>query len=108
MIGGNSQGDPCSFPFKFLGKTYTSCTSEGRSDGKLWCATTGDYDADKKWGLCPDQGTGEAPLSTLPGSWWGGLSGTRLHVPYIHTGHDRSAVNNAEFVSCHPECRTMG
>uniref|UniRef100_A0A670ZSK4 Matrix metalloproteinase-9 n=1 Tax=Pseudonaja textilis TaxID=8673 RepID=A0A670ZSK4_PSETE len=56
VIGGNSQGDPCSFPFKFLGQTYNSCTSEGRTDGKLWCATTNDYDADKKWGLCPDQG----------------------------------------------------
>lgn len=56
VIGGNSQGEPCAFPFTFLGKKYSSCTSEGRQDGRLWCATTSNYDVDKKWGLCPDQG----------------------------------------------------
>ncbi|KAM6457666.1 matrix metalloproteinase-9 isoform 1-T1 [Liasis olivaceus] len=56
VIGGNAQGEPCSFPFRFQGQIYSGCTSEGRADGKLWCATTGDYDADKKWGFCPDQG----------------------------------------------------
>ena len=56
VIGGNSEGEPCHFPFTFLENTYTSCTSEGRSDGKLWCGTTASYDKDQKWGFCADRG----------------------------------------------------
>ncbi|KAM3618097.1 uncharacterized protein V6R79_015474 [Siganus canaliculatus] len=55
-IGGNSDGASCEFPFEFQGKEYNSCTSDGRGDGKLWCATTDSFDDDKKWGFCPDQG----------------------------------------------------
>ncbi|XP_035279373.1 protein sel-1 homolog 1-like [Anguilla anguilla] len=51
-IGGTAAGEPCIFPFLFLGKEYSDCTTEGRGDGRLWCATTFDYDRDKKWGFC--------------------------------------------------------
>ncbi|XP_004687492.1 PREDICTED: matrix metalloproteinase-9 [Condylura cristata] len=56
VTGGNSAGELCVFPFTFLGKKYSSCTREGRSDRHLWCATTSNFDSDKKWGFCPDQG----------------------------------------------------
>uniref|UniRef100_A0A673MU85 Cation-independent mannose-6-phosphate receptor-like n=1 Tax=Sinocyclocheilus rhinocerous TaxID=307959 RepID=A0A673MU85_9TELE len=42
----------CIFPFKFLGKFYSECTTQGRTDGRKWCATTSDYDKDQKWGFC--------------------------------------------------------
>lgn len=60
------------FPFTFLGQSYSACTSQGRQDGKLWCATTSNYDTDKKWGFCPDRGTvlawghGPWPLCCVP------------------------------------------
>uniref|UniRef100_A0A8C5BGA1 Matrix metalloproteinase-9 n=1 Tax=Gadus morhua TaxID=8049 RepID=A0A8C5BGA1_GADMO len=56
VVGGNSEGESCRFPFQFQGNSYDSCTSEGRNDGRLWCATTDNFDTDTKWGFCPDQG----------------------------------------------------
>uniref|UniRef100_A0AAQ6ACB0 Fibronectin type-II domain-containing protein n=1 Tax=Amphiprion ocellaris TaxID=80972 RepID=A0AAQ6ACB0_AMPOC len=50
--GGTAHGEPCIFPFLFQGKQYLDCTTDGRGDGRLWCATTYDYDQDKKWGFC--------------------------------------------------------
>nr|KAF6393666.1 SEL1L adaptor subunit of ERAD E3 ubiquitin ligase [Pipistrellus kuhlii] len=51
-IEGTAHGEPCHFPFLFLDKEYDECTSDGRKDGRLWCATTYDYKADEKWGFC--------------------------------------------------------
>uniref|UniRef100_A0A452SFH0 Protein sel-1 homolog 1 n=1 Tax=Ursus americanus TaxID=9643 RepID=A0A452SFH0_URSAM len=54
-IEGTAHGEPCHFPFLFLDKEYDECTSDGREDGRLWCATTYDYKADEKWGFCEKQ-----------------------------------------------------
>ncbi|KAJ8009253.1 hypothetical protein DPEC_G00086970 [Dallia pectoralis] len=50
--GGTADGQPCLFPFLFLGQEYSDCTTDGRGDDRLWCATTYDYDQDKRWGFC--------------------------------------------------------
>ena len=55
-FGGNADGAECVFPFIFQGEEYDSCTTEGRSDGYRWCATTSNFDNDKKYGFCPSHG----------------------------------------------------
>lgn len=50
--GGTAHGEPCVFPFFFQGREYSDCTTDGRGDGRLWCATTYDYEQEKKWGFC--------------------------------------------------------
>jgi len=42
-------GTPCHFPFKYSGKTYHDCISEG--DVAPWCATKSSYDS-TNWGYC--------------------------------------------------------
>lgn len=49
---GNSRGKCCAFPFRYKGKLYHSCTTDGHKLKKKWCSTTDDYSRDKKWGLC--------------------------------------------------------
>ncbi|XP_044537704.1 hepatocyte growth factor activator [Gracilinanus agilis] len=44
-------GQLCSFPFRYGGRMHHSCTSNVRSL-KKWCATTHNYDRDRRWGYC--------------------------------------------------------
>lgn len=58
-LDGNAKNAPCVFPYIFENKTYRECTYDGCKHGKTWCATTDNYDKDKKWGHC--QTDEEAP-----------------------------------------------
>ncbi|XP_054826091.1 cation-independent mannose-6-phosphate receptor [Eublepharis macularius] len=43
-------GELCVFPFQYKGNSYDTCIQEGHE--RPWCATTDDFQRDKKWGFC--------------------------------------------------------
>ncbi|XP_078351706.1 uncharacterized protein LOC144636384 [Oculina patagonica] len=51
-LTGNDNHAPCVFPFIYDGMKYTECTYKDCKHNKPWCATTSNYDKDKKWGHC--------------------------------------------------------
>ncbi|XP_030046921.1 scavenger receptor cysteine-rich type 1 protein M130 [Microcaecilia unicolor] len=113
-LRGKSAVAVCHFPFIFDGKSYFSCTTAGRPDGKYWCAVTRNYDQDAQWILCSgsddirlmnggDPCSGRVETFYSNGKWgtichdnWG-LTEAEVVCQEIKCGHAIAAPTNSYF-----------
>ncbi|XP_015278211.1 PREDICTED: epididymal sperm-binding protein 1-like [Gekko japonicus] len=87
---------PCVFPLIYKRKSYSSCTKDGSEHGKLWCATTANYDKTPQWKHCA--------LSE-----YGGNSGGQACVfPYVYKGRTYYTCTNEDAETGNFWCATMG